>query len=186
MFVNCFISLNKISSTQFGLYCHFSNFSFDENLRGRCKTKKMSKGWRSRFQSQTGQALVRWNTPEGGLKYYLFTQWPELLLLQLLIICVRQRMCLHCESKLFSTFMIFHFEHAYDIFFWTLRNWSVQNHYQYSDTPNVLGAFFVIYIVFIRPWSRKLTRLRLPSDRSVELPHSLKKDLFRLLQTLLK
>ena len=62
----------------------------------------------------------------------------------------------------------------------------LRNHYQYSDTPNVLGAFFVIYIVFIRPWSRKLTRLRLPSDRSVELPHSLKKDLFRLLQTLLK
>ena len=184
MYVNCFISLNKISSTQFGLYCHFSNFSFDENLGGRCKTKKLS--GEGPFQSQTGQALVRWNTPEGGQKYYLFTQWPELLLLQLLIICVRQRMCLHCESKLFSTFMIFHFEHAYDIFFWTLRNWSAQNHYQYSDTPNVLGAFFVIYIVFIRPWSRKLTRLRLPSDRSVELPHSLKKDLFRLLQTLLK
>ena len=42
MCLNCFISLNKISSTQFGLYCHFSNFSFDENLGGRCKTKKLS------------------------------------------------------------------------------------------------------------------------------------------------
>ena len=185
MCVNCFISLNKISSTQFGLYCHFSNFSFDENLGGRCKTNKIV-GWRS-FSKSNWAGTCALKHPRRRSKILLtVTQWPELLLLQLLIICVRQRMCLHCESKLFSTFMIFHFEHAYYIFFWTLRNWSAQNHYQCSDTPNVLGAFFVIYIVFIRSWSRKLTRLRLPSDRSVELPHSLKKDLFRLLQTLLK
>ena len=38
-------------------------------------------------------------------------------------------------------------------------------HYQYNDTPNAQGAFFVIYIVFIRPWSRKLMRLMLSSDQ---------------------
>ena len=174
MCVNCFISLNKISSTQFGSYCHFSNFSFDENLGGRCKTKKLS--GEGPFQTQTGQALVRWNTPEGGQKYYLFTQWPELLLLQLLIICVRQRMCLHYESKLFSTFMIFHFGHAYYFYeHCAMQLVGSEPHYQYNDTPNALGAFFLIYIVFIRPWSRKLTRLILPSDRSVELPHSRKR-----------
>ena len=38
-------------------------------------------------------------------------------------------------------------------------------HYQYNDTPNAQGASFVIYIVFIRPWSRKLMRLMLSSDQ---------------------
>ena len=56
---------------------------------------------------------------------------------------------------------------------------------EYNDTANARGAFFVIYIVFIRPWSRKLTRLMLPSDQC-NYPHSAEKDLFRLPQTLLQ
>ena len=61
------------------------------------------------------------------------------------------------------------------IFMSTAQLVGSEPHYQYNDTPNALGAFFVIYIVFIRPWSRKLTRLILPSNRSVELPHSRKR-----------
>ena len=56
---------------------------------------------------------------------------------------------------------------------------------EYNDTLNAQGAFFVINIVFICPWSRKLTRLMLGSDQQ-NYPHSPEKDLFRLPQTLLK
>ena len=56
---------------------------------------------------------------------------------------------------------------------------------EYNDALNARGAFFVIYIVFIRPWSRKLTRLTLPSDQW-NYPHYAEKDLVRLHQTLLK
>ena len=145
---------------------------------GAAKRKNCRRG-EGPFQSQTGQALGRWNTPEGGQKYYLFTQWQELLLLRLLIICVRQRMCLHCESKLDSTFMTFHFGHAY-CFYEHCATGRLRTITNITIRPMLLGRS---YIVFIRPLSRKLTRLMLSSNQW-NYPYSAKKDLSRLLQLL--